>query len=90
MFGWLQRPGEIRVAADAEVRHHVVRLFFYPRSCACSQLVTTSFDGSVVRWEPSRQGDDDDERDVSGSSKSGVRRRRRLQTLDADMYADDF
>jgi hypothetical protein len=54
------------------------------------QLVTTSFDGSVVRWEPSRQGNDDDERDVSGSSRAGVRRRRRLQTPDTDMYDDDF
>ena len=58
--------------------------------CACSQLVTTSFDGSVVRWEPSRQGGDDEERGVGGTSTSGVRRRRRLQMPDTDMYDDDF
>ena len=53
-----------------------------------TQLVTTSFDGTVVRWEPSRGGDDD-EREASGASKSSCRRRRRLMAPNTDMYDSD-
>lgn len=60
--------------------------------CVLLQLMTTSFDGSVVRWERER----DDEEDVPVSSAAGGKRfrrkrgSRRLTAPDRDGFMDSY